>query len=59
MRIGEQPRLIFSISKFFWGCNRKSFEARIFLGASENENVCSSLLRSYGWKDFVGERTGI
>ena len=39
MSIGELLRITFMISQKLLGCNRSSFDAAIFLGASENENV--------------------
>ncbi len=43
MRRGELTQLIFMISEFGRGCNRKSFDARFFSGASENAKVCEVL----------------
>jgi len=53
MRRGERPPLLFIVSQQL---TQKSFEARFFLGASENENVCNLALNSDGWKDLKIEK---
>ncbi len=45
MHIGERTLIVFMISEFFSRFNRKFFDARILLGALENENVGGFLLR--------------
>ena len=48
MRIGELTLIVFIISQFLWECSGKSFGARFFFGASENENVDDFPLRRDG-----------
>ena len=47
--MGELTPSVFMISQFLWGCNQESFQAPIFLGASENESFCGFPLR----KDLI------
>jgi len=57
--MGEQPHLNFIISEFEQRYNRKSFDARFFSGASENENAFGFLLTSNTRKDSSVGKTSI
>ena len=47
------------ISKLWRECNLKSFHARFFLGASQDENVAGFPLRSDEWKNLMMGKTNI
>ena len=58
MHIGEQPLLVFMISKFLYWLPPKILWPAFFFGAPENENVGDLPLNTKGWEDLNSKKAG-